>query len=624
MIGASFALSSTAFVIQMLRDQGEIASAHGQTAFAVLLMQDLAVVPLLAGVPLLADAGTLPAALPLWQQIGKALGMIGLVLVGGRFLVPRALDHLARTHNREAFLLATLAAVLIAATAVERAGMSMALGAFLMGMMLSTSRYSLQIEASLEPHKGLLMSLFFVAVGMSVDLGELALHPVEFALHVLAIIVIKVAVLYALCLGFGTGRGTALKVAFLLAQGGEFGFVLFGAAKALTIIDDRLFVMAVAIISLTMLITPLLARLGNRLARRMPGETPGVAEHLRYSASGDEPAARVVIGGYGRVGHTVGTILTSSGIPYVAFDTNTALVARWRNEGHPVFYGDIVDPLLLATGALQGVDLVVLTIDDQTVAVRAAAMIRSHAPQMTIVARARDLVSCDALFRAGVNTAFPETLEASLRLAAESLQALGVSTGETDLLLHGVRSTDYALVRYGPEGRGPRDRQRTTEIRFTGIAAAIGICAALGATLFFRWRAAREKIGKLQIMPDDMACQPVTDEMHGLRVDPEGTGAEFFRETEKGQIQFLVQRAVLRMGRIPCVGHDRLFMLEMLLGVVHQQVEDLPQCGGVGAAHMIVVEFVDQIEKVAMLVVDHLDPDTILLPPTQKGHCSSS
>jgi glutathione-regulated potassium-efflux system ancillary protein KefC len=454
LIGASFALSSTAFVIQMLRDQGEIASAHGQTAFAVLLMQDLAVVPLLAGVPLLADAGTLPAALPLWQQIGKALGMIGLVLVGGRFLVPRALDHLARTHNREAFLLATLAAVLIAATAVERAGMSMALGAFLMGMMLSTSRYSLQIEASLEPHKGLLMSLFFVAVGMSVDLGELALHPVEFALHVLAIIVIKVAVLYALCLGFGTGRGTALKVAFLLAQGGEFGFVLFGAAKALTIIDDRLFVMAVAIISLTMLITPLLARLGNRLARRMPGETPGVAEHLRYSASGDEPAARVVIGGYGRVGHTVGTILTSSGIPYVAFDTNTALVARWRNEGHPVFYGDIVDPLLLATGALQGVDLVVLTIDDQTVAVRAAAMIRSHAPQMTIVARARDLMSCDALFRAGVNTAFPETLEASLRLAAESLQALGVSTGETDLLLHGVRSTDYALVRYGPEGTG--------------------------------------------------------------------------------------------------------------------------------------------------------------------------
>jgi glutathione-regulated potassium-efflux system ancillary protein KefC len=454
LIGASFALSSTAFVIQMLRDQGEIASAHGQTAFAILLMQDLAVVPLLAMVPILADTGPLPDALPLWQQIGSALGMVGLVLFGGRYLVPRALDHLARTHNREAFLLATLAVVLIAATAVERAGMSMALGAFLMGMMLSTSRYSLQIEASLEPHKGLLMSLFFIAVGMSVDLGELALHPVEFALHVLAIIVIKVAVLYALCLGFGTGRGTALKVAFLLAQGGEFGFVLFGAAKALAIIDNRLFVMAVAIISLTMLITPLLARLGNRLARRTPGEAPGVAEHLRYSASGDEPGVRVVIGGYGRVGHTVGTILASSGIPYVAFDTNTVLVARWRNEGHPVFYGDIVDPLLLATGALQGVDLVVLTIDDQAVAVRAAAMIRSHAPQMTIVARARDLVSCDALFRAGVNTAFPETLEASLRLAAEALQALGISTDETDLLLHGVRSTDYALVRYGPEGTG--------------------------------------------------------------------------------------------------------------------------------------------------------------------------
>jgi len=452
LIGCSFALSSTAFVVQMLRDQGEIASRHGQTAFAVLLMQDLAVVPLLAMVPILADAGPLTAGLPLWEQIGGAILMVTLVLVGGRYLVPRVLDHLARTNNREAFLLAAMAAVFVAAMAMEHAGMSMALGAFLMGMMLSTSRYSLQIEASMEPHKGLLMSLFFVAVGMSVDLSALAMRPFEFMLHVLAIVAIKVVVLYALCLLFGSGRSTALKVAFMLAQGGEFGFVLFGSAKALGAIDDLVFVMAVAIISVTMLLTPMLVRLGNRLALRFGEQPLGIHEDFRYAAQGDESGARVVIGGYGRVGHTVGTILASSGIPYIAFETDAVLVAKWRSEGHPLFYGDIGDPDLLATAPLQGVDLVVLTIDDQSVAVRAAAMIRSHAPQVTIVARARDLPSCDALLQAGVNTAFPETLEASLRLAAEALQALGISTDETDMLLNGVRSTDYELVRYGPEG----------------------------------------------------------------------------------------------------------------------------------------------------------------------------
>ena len=451
LIGASFALSSTAFVIQMLRDQGEIASRHGQTAFAVLLMQDLAVVPLLALVPILADSGPLPKELPLWEQVGAAGAMVALVVLGGRYVVPRILDQLARQNNREAFFLVAMAAVFIAAWAMDRAGMSMALGAFLMGMMLSTSRYSLQIEATMEPHKGLLMSLFFVAVGMSVDVGALAQHPFEFGLHVLAIISIKIVVLYGLCLCFGTGRSTAVRVAFMLSQGGEFGFVVFGAAKAIGVIDDLVFVMAVAVISLTMLLTPLLARIGNRLALQVAEQASEVHERFRYQAEGDEADARVVIAGYGRVGHTVGTILGSSGIPYVAFDTDAVLVAKWRSEGHPVFYGDIADPQLLGNASLHRVDLVVLTIDDGPAAVRAATLIRSHVPQMAIVARARDLVTCDALHRVGVNQAFPETLEASLRLAAECLVAMGISSDETDMLLRGVRSTDYALVRAGPE-----------------------------------------------------------------------------------------------------------------------------------------------------------------------------
>lgn len=451
LLGASFALSSTAIVIQMLRDKGEVASAHGQTAFAVLLMQDLAVVPLLAVIPVVADTGVLPHGQPLWERAGVSVVMVSMVVGMGRYVVPRALDYLARRNHREAFFLTALAAMFAAALAMDRAGMSMALGAFLMGMMLSTSRYSLQIEATMEPHKGLLMSLFFVAVGMSVDVQALARNPFEFASHVLAIVAIKIAILFGLCMAFGTGRKTALRVAFLLSQGGEFGFVVFGAGKALGLINDQIFVTAIAVISFTMLLTPILIKTGGWLAQRYASNTTGAIAAYGQHLGGAE-AIRAVIAGYGRVGHTVGTILGSSSIPYIAFDSDAAMVDKWRREGHPVFYGDICNPDLLGSAALQSVELVILTIDDGNAAVRAAALIRTLAPHVTIVARAGNLVTSDALQRVGVAHAFPETLEASLRLAARSLEALGITTDETDMLLRGLRSSDYDIVRQGPEG----------------------------------------------------------------------------------------------------------------------------------------------------------------------------
>ena len=452
LIGASFALSSTAMVMQMLRDQDEIASPHGQTAFAVLLLQDLAVVPLLAMVPIVADNGSLSAGWPLWEKMGIAAAMIAVVLVAGRTVVPRVLDYLARRHHHEAFFLTALAALFGAALAMEQAGMSMALGAFLMGMMLSTSRYSLQIEATMEPHKGLLMSLFFVAVGMSVNLSALGHYPLQFGLHVAVIVGIKVTVLFALCLAFGTGRSTALRVAFLLSQGGEFGFVVFGAGKALGVIDDALFVMAVAVISVTMLLTPVMTKIGNRLAQRYGERDAAQKPPPDFELEHGQGEIRAVVVGYGRVGHTVGTILGSSGISYIAFESDANLADRWHGEGHPVFFGDVCNPDLFASTALKSVQLVVLTIDDAARAVRAATLIRAHAPQAIIVARARDLVTCDALHQAGVKYAFPETLEASLRLAAESLEALGISNSETESVLHHVRGKDYELVRAGPEG----------------------------------------------------------------------------------------------------------------------------------------------------------------------------
>ncbi|MCG6941625.1 MAG: cation:proton antiporter [Thiohalocapsa sp.] len=452
LIGLALALSSTALVMQVLYEQQEIATRHGQTAFSVLLMQDLAVVPMIAFLPLFAGTSPLPAGEALWQQALVVAGMLALLVLAGRVLVPWVLDRMARQYNREAFFLTVMAAVFVAAWAMEQAGMSMALGAFLMGMLLSGSRYSVQIQASVEPHKGLLMSLFFVAVGMSVDLGVLAAAPLTFALHLSVLIAIKVALIYGLCRWFGTGRAVAVRVAFLLGQAGEFGFVLFGAAKALGIIDDRVFAMAVAIISLSMLLTPLLNKLGNRLAGKAADDVDARFRYAPEAGSADAGTAagkgpRVIIAGYGRVGHTIGAILAGHGIDYVAFDPNAALVAQWRNDGYPVFYGDIRDPHLLDAARIERAELVVLTIDNPQAAVEATGFIRARSAHVTIVARARDLTACDALYRAGANHAFPEAVEASLKLAAETLSALGISEGETEEMLTGARGEDYALVR---------------------------------------------------------------------------------------------------------------------------------------------------------------------------------
>ncbi len=449
--GLTLALSSTAFVIQILQERGEIASPHGRTTFAILLMQDLAVVPLLALIPILADVGPLSSEVPLVEQVVIVVAAVALVILAGRYLVPWVLDLLARQGNREAFFLVSMAAVFTSAWAMDLAGMSMALGAFLMGVALSGSRYNVQVQASVEPHKGLLMSLFFVAVGMSLDLRALSEDPLLFARHVVIILAIKVAVLFALCLLFGEARAVATRVAFLLAQSGEFGFVLFGAAKALAIIDSDTFVLAVGVISLSMLVTPVLVRIGDGLAARVSSDADQSGERFKFSIEGAESGARAVVAGYGRVGHAVGTILKSSGIPFIAFDTSPIRVDEFRNLGHHVYYGDIADADLLAAAHIEKADLVVLTIDDRRAAVRATRLIRDLAPRTIIVARARDLETSNLLLQAGANEAFPEAVEASLRLAAEALNALGVATEDTDLLLQGVRRADYALVRHESE-----------------------------------------------------------------------------------------------------------------------------------------------------------------------------
>lgn len=262
-IGLIMAVSSTALVMQILQDRGEVTSPHGGAAFGVLLMQDLAIVPMLAFIPVLAGSEGSSVKIPGWNNLFIILGLLLLIWGFGRHVVPFALKRLALQKNREGFLLVVILAIFLASWAMYQAGLSLALGAFLMGMLLSDSLYCMDIKAYIEPYKGILISLFFVAVGMSIDLRSIAASPLVLVQYTVVVILIKISVMFLICLFFGMELNPAIRVSFLLAQGGEFGFVLLSSTRSLSIIDNRTFVMGIGIISISMLFTPLINKMGN-------------------------------------------------------------------------------------------------------------------------------------------------------------------------------------------------------------------------------------------------------------------------------------------------------------------------------------------------------------------------
>jgi len=287
-------------------------------------------------------------------------------------------------------------------------------------------------------------------VGMSIDLGELARQPLVFFQHTAFLIGIKLTVLFLLAIAFGYSRSNAVRMTFLLAQAGEFGFVLFGSALVLEVIDESTFVMAVGVISLSMLLTPLLVRFGNALANRL--EDQSKTPHGDQREVLDKIAEQsILIGGYGRMGHTIATLFEASGVPFIAFDLDPKRVAQGRANGHLVLYGDISDPELLAATHAEQASLAVLTVNHGPTALLTISHLRNLYPQVPIIARARDLKACAQLLEAGATQAFPEALEASLRLGAEALQMVGAPADNAELLLQGVRDEGYELVREEPE-----------------------------------------------------------------------------------------------------------------------------------------------------------------------------
>lgn len=458
-IGLGLALSSTALVMQLLQERGEVGTTHGRAAFAVLLLQDLAIVPILALVPLLARRSVEDfEPIPL---LAKAAALVAVVAVA-RYVLPFGFTLLARQRNAAAFTGLALLGVLFCAWLMEEVGLSMALGAFLAGMLLSGSPYRAQLDADIQPYKGMLLGLFFVSIGMSVDLSVVLQRPLATLVDVTLLHIVKVAVMVGLALLFGHGRANAVRLGTLLGQGGEFGFVLFAAAAATGLLGPAETSAVLLLIAVSMALTPLVVGAGDALARRLEAEgEPGGVPSPR-----PEREPRVLIAGYGRVGRSIGALLGEAGVAWTALETDVQVVAAARRRGEPVAYGNAAIRHVLEAAGIGRAAAMVVAIDDPAAAEKVVRAVRSFHPETLVVARARDLHAADRLTAAGASAVFHETLEMSLTLGGTVMRWVGVDEGIAQAALDAVRRDDFALLRrLGAESPPPPLRPRTISER---------------------------------------------------------------------------------------------------------------------------------------------------------------
>lgn len=447
-LGGGLALSSTAVVLRMLVERGELSSRHGRTTFAILLFQDLAVVPLLTLVPLLGggETGVLGA---LGLALLRALGVLLAIGALGRLLVRPGLRLVAAARSPELFTAVVLLLVLGVGWLTELAGLPMALGAFLAGLLVAETEYRPQVEADVEPFRGVLLALFFMTVGMGVDLRLLASQAPLVAGLVLALVTLKAAVAASLCRLFGLPGGSAAQVGLTLAQGGEFGFVLFALAAASGVVAPRTEQLALLVVALSMTVTPLLVLAGRRAGQRL---APVPATLADVEAETGDLRAHVLIAGFGRVGRTLARVLESQRISYVALDLDADRVAAARAGGLPVFFGDAARPEVLRAAGGGRARAAVVTLDQPEPARRTVAALRRLFPRLPVLARARDVANTAPLERSGADVVVPEVAEGSLQLGGALLRALGVSPEEAERVLDALRSNAYAGLHDLPAG----------------------------------------------------------------------------------------------------------------------------------------------------------------------------
>ncbi len=437
--GLGLAMSSTALVISSLTERHQLGARHGREAFAVLLFQDLTVIPLLALLPLLGVSAAVTAVK--WSAAAKGLAAIAVVIAASRLVVRPALKFIASHSSREVFTAAALLLVVGAALIMEKIGLSMSLGAFLAGVLLADSEFRHELEADIEPFKGLLLGLFFIAVGMSANLGMINDMPLTVLGLALALLSVKFVLLYGIARFSGDTNETAQRLAVALAQGGEFAFVLFAAAQGLGVFAPRESELLVVVVTISMLLAPLTFALHERwldqwLARRNPPEYDTI----------DEPGNAVIIAGYGRFGQIVSRVLRMCGIPFTALDISYQQVDFVRRFGSKIYYGDASRLELLQAAKTAEAKLFVLAIDDVEASIKTAQVVRSHFPRLPILARARNRVHYFRLRDLGVRTIYRETFPASLEVARQALLRVGFGVAAAERATAMFRQHDEAQL----------------------------------------------------------------------------------------------------------------------------------------------------------------------------------
>lgn len=442
-LGLALALSSTAFGLQLLSERRELTARHGRAAFGILLFQDLAVIPILALLPLLAAGAESMSLTGALLETARVATVLAAMVVGGHYLLRPIFRLVAATRMPEVFTAWALLVVLGTAVLMARLDMSVALGAFVAGVLLADSEYRHELEADIDPFKDLLLGLFFIAVGMSINLGLLLAQPWSLLGLTLALLALKGAVLYGIGRRQGLEPAAARNLAATLPQGGEFAFVILAAAVAAGILDRSLSDRVVAVVTLSMLATPLLVTATARLNRRLAAAVEHAAPDFDVP---EEPTHPVILAGFGRVGQIVARVLRAKNVGFVALELNPDQVDFVRRYGDKIYYGDATKPELLRAAGIDQARVLVLTVGDPETSVRIARAVREHHPHIKIVAAARNRRHAYALINAGVDHVLRETFLSSLELSVETLKVLGLNTAEAARAASMFRAHDERLI----------------------------------------------------------------------------------------------------------------------------------------------------------------------------------
>ena len=448
LVGAlGLALSSTAIALQSLSERNLLRTSSGQAAFSILLFQDVAAIPILALLPLLGAAavgqGAELGASELAVEALKIVGVIGAIVLGGRLLLRPLLRWIAKSKTPEIFTAAALLLVVAIAYLMVLVGLSMALGAFLAGVLLADSEYRRELEADIEPFKGLLLGLFFIAVGMSIDFGVLMRSPWQMAALVLGFLAVKAVVIYGLARVAQIPYQERPVFTLLLAQGGEFAFVVFQAAAGARVLAAETASLLIGAVALSMLLSPLLLVLLDRLLLRRFAtlkQPPAAAE------ISEPQEAPVLIAGFGRYGQIVARVMLAQGVPATVLDHSVEILEVARTFGYRVFYGDATRLDLLRMAGAGQARVLVVAVDDPEQSLKIVALAHKHFPQLAVVARARDLTHWNALRDLGVTNVQRELFESSLLSARSVLELMGLPPAEAQDITQRFRTHNIALA----------------------------------------------------------------------------------------------------------------------------------------------------------------------------------